>query len=371
MKSGKIDKLFLISVIILIIAGFFIFSSASLGLLAKNNTGYSSIVFNQTFYGLFLGTILLVIFSRVPYTFWKKNAFYIFLFSLALSILVFIPHIGFSHGGARRWVIIAGHSFQPSEILKVGYIIYFAAWLSGIKDRVRTLKYGLIPFIIILGMAGGILLLQPDLDTFLVLGLSGLSMFLVAGAKWRHAFLLLIMAVLAVGVMAYTKPYIKSRIMTFLNPSVNSLSSSYQIQQSLIAIGSGKLTGRGFGQSVQKFSYLPEQIGDSIFAVAAEEFGLIGSSLLIMLYIFFAYRGFKISTKTPDAFGGLLVVGIVILIVSQSLNNISAMLGVTPLSGNPLLFVSQGGTALMITLAEVGIILNVSKFKKLKTSTNS
>jgi cell division protein FtsW len=368
MKSGKIDKPFLISVIILVVAGFFIFSSASLGLLARNNIQYSSIIFNQTFFGLFLGTVCLIITSRIPYKFWRKYSLYLFILGLALSAMVFLPKIGLSHGGAKRWLLIAGHSFQPAEILKFSCIIYIAAWLSGIKDEVKTFKYGFLPFIIILAIVGSVLLNQPDLDTFLIIAASGMAMFITAGAKWRHVLLLVIGAVAAVALMAYMKPYVRSRIDTFLNPSSNSLGSSYQIQQSLIAIGSGRLTGRGFGQSVQKFNYLPEQIGDSIFAVEAEEFGLVGSITLILIYLFFAYRGFKIAGKSADSFGGLLTVGIVILIISQSFNNIASMLGVAPLSGSPLLFVSQGGTALMVTLAEVGIIFNISKYKKSKTA---
>ena len=152
--------------------------------------------------------------------------------------------------------------------------------------------------------------------------------------------------------------------MTFINPLSDVLGSGWQIKQSLIAIGSGEWFGRGFGQSVQKFQYLPEPIGDSIFAVAAEEFGFIGSVLLITLFLFLAFRGFKIAAKAPDSFSGLLTVGIVILIVSQSFINIGSMLGVMPLTGLPLLFVSHGGSALLFVLAEIGIILNISKFRK-------
>jgi cell division protein FtsW len=157
-----------------------------------------------------------------------------------------------------------------------------------------------------------------------------------------------------------------SRITTFLNPSANALGSGYQIQQSLIAIGSGGVTGRGFGQSIQKFNYLPEPIGDSIFAVASEEFGFVGAVTIILLFIFFSFRGLKIATHVPDTFGRLMVVGIVIMVVSQAFVNIGAMVGVLPLSGIPLPFVSHGGTALFMTLAEVGIILNISKTAKIK-----
>ena len=156
------------------------------------------------------------------------------------------------------------------------------------------------------------------------------------------------------------------RILTFLNPSSDPLGNGYQIQQSLIAIGSGHIFGRGFGQSVQKFDYLPEPMGDSIFAVFAEEFGFMGALLLLSLFIFFAFRGLKIATHSPDQFGGLLVVGIVILIVSQSFINIGSLIGIFPLTGLPLLFISHGGTALFFALVGVGIVLNVSRYAKLK-----
>jgi len=165
-------------------------------------------------------------------------------------------------------------------------------------------------------------------------------------------------------VVAFTRPYIRDRLVTFINPTRNLQGSSYQLNQSLIAIGSGQMFGRGFGQSVQKFNFLPEPIGDSIFAVMAEEFGFVGSTLLIFLYIFFTFRGMRIAMNSPDAFGGLLAFGIVILIVTQSFFNIGAMVGLLPISGIPLLFFSHGGTALFMTLAEVGIVLNISRFQK-------
>jgi cell division protein FtsW len=361
MKKIKVDIPFLISVCILVIVGFLIFSSASLGLLSKHTTKYSNVAFNQTFFGLFLGTLACIITARIPYKLYKTYAFYFFLFTAFLTLLVFVPHIGFSHGGAKRWLVFGPLSFQPSEFLKIGYIIYFSAWVSSVKDRVKTFSYGLLPFILITLVVAGILLAQPDTDTFMVTACAGLAIFIAGGGRWRHIILLAVSAVLCIGVLAYTRPYVMSRITTFMNPQTNALGSGYQIQQSLIAVGSGGIQGRGYGQSIQKFNFLPEPIGDSIFAVASEEFGLIGSSLLIILFVFFALRGLKIANWTTDSFGRLLVTGIVILIVSQAFVNIGAMVGILPLSGIPLPFVSHGGTALFITLAEVGIICNISK----------
>ncbi|NQV88401.1 MAG: cell division protein FtsW [Parcubacteria group bacterium] len=364
MKTVSFDKPFLIAVILLTVGGFFIFSSASLGLLARDGAEFSSVAFNQAFFGLFLGTIALIINSKIHYRFWRKYALFIFLASIVLTLLVFVPGLGFTHGGAQRWIVIAGFSFQPAELLKIGFIIYFAAWMSGIKEKVTSFSYGLLSFIGITGITGLILLKQPDTGTFIVIFFAGLAMFVVAGALWRHVGLLLLAVFCGVLILSLFRPYIKDRITTFLDPSKDSLGSGYQIQQSLIAIGSGGIGGRGFGQSVQKFNFLPEPIGDSIFAVAGEEFGFIGASSIILLFLFFAFRGLKISIKAPDSFGRLLVVGIVILIISQSFVNIGAILGVLPLSGIPLVFVSHGGTALFMTLAEIGIVLNISKYQK-------
>jgi len=213
---------------------------------------------------------------------------------------------------------------------------------------------------------GAVLLAQPDTDTFMVTVAGGLGIFLAGGGRWRHIFLLLFVGAIGLGVIAYTRPYVMNRITTFISPNKNAQGSGYQIQQSLIAVGSGGFYGRGFGQSIQKFNFLPEPIGDSIFAVSAEEFGFIGSTLLVLLFVFFALRGLKIATNVSDPFGRLLIVGIVILIISQAFVNIGAMVGILPLSGITLPFVSHGGTSLFIALAEAGIILNISKQARAK-----
>lgn len=362
----KVDKPFLLSVVILMIAGFFIFSSASLGLLARSGVTYSSVAFSQTVLGLFLGSIAMVITSRLSFSIWKKTAFYLLLVAIILNILVLIPGIGFEHGGARRWFNIAGISFQPSEALKLAFVIYFAAWAAGMKKKMNTFRYGFLPLIILLGICAGLLLQQPDTDTLAMIVAAGMSIFLAAGGKWRYIFLILGTGIVGLMLLAFTRPYVMQRITTFMNPSENAQGSSYQIQQSLIAIGSGGIFGRGFGQSVQKFNFLPEPIGDSIFAVQAEEFGFIGAAGLIALFVFFSTRGLKIASRVPDPFGRLVVVGIVIMITAQAFVNIGAMLGVLPLSGITLPFVSHGGTSLFITLLEAGIVLSISKTQKFR-----
>lgn len=360
----KIDKPFFFSIVILAIAGFFIFSSASLEILARSEAKFTAIASNQFFFGLCLGFVALFVAMTIPHKFWKKWSLVIFIFSLILTVLVFVPGIGWEHGGAKRWIHFGSFNFQPSEALKIGYVMYLALWLSKHKSKLNHFAYGLIPFGVITGIAGILLLLQPDNDTLMITVLAGLSMYFAAGASKKDLLIIGLVGLVGIGGIIAMRPYVRERIKTFIHPSANSLSSGYQIQQSLIAIGSGGIFGKGFGQSTQKFSFLPEPIGDSIFAVASEEFGLLGSVLIILLFVFFAVRGLKIAVGASDDFGRLLTLGIVILIIAESFVNIAAMLGIFPLSGTPLLFISHGGTALFITLAEVGIILSISRHIK-------
>ncbi|MFT5036861.1 MAG: cell division protein FtsW [Candidatus Azotimanducaceae bacterium] len=359
-----VDRILLGIIVILVTIGFFIFSSASLGLLSRTGASFSSVAFSQIVFGILGGTIALLIISQIYYRNWRQYAFYIFLVTLVLTLFVFIPGLGFSHGGASRWIVIGNFSFQPSELLKLGFIIYMATWLSGMQKQVGDTLRGTLPFVGIVGLVGFIMLLQPDTDTFLIMATAATSMFICAGGKWRDVLVMGLTAILLISVLAMTRPYIKDRIMTFIDPTSDLLGSGYQINQSLIAIGSGGLTGRGFGQSIQKFEYLPEPNSDSIFAVYAEEFGFIGSTFLILLLSFFTFRGYKIATHATDLFGMLLVVGFMTLIVTQAFLNIAAMLALAPLSGLPLPFISHGGTALFATLASLGIVLNVSKYQK-------
>ncbi|MFM2381686.1 MAG: stage sporulation protein cell division protein FtsW [Candidatus Parcubacteria bacterium] len=363
MEKG-IDRTLVVIIIILVVFGFFVFSSASLGLLAREGARFSSVAFNQILFGIVGGSIALFVASQIFYRNWRKYAFYIFIVSILLTLCVFVPGIGMEHGGAQRWVHIAGFSFQPAEFLKIGFIIYMGTWLSGMHKEIHTFLHGTLPFVGITGFVGLIMLLQPDTDTFLIMAAAGTAMFVTAGGSWRDVLLMFVAGVALIAILAFSRPYVMDRIMTFMNPSLDPQGSGYQIQQSLIAIGAGGLTGRGFGQSIQKFEYLPEPIGDSIFAVYAEEFGFIGSALLVMLLSFFTFRGYKIAAHATDLFGMLLVVGFMTLIILQAFLNIAAMLALAPLMGLPLPFISHGGTALLATLGAMGIVLNVSKYQK-------
>ena len=357
----KVDKSFLLISIILIVAGFFIFSSASLALLAKESSNYSSIAFSQTVFGLFAGTVVMIIVSRLDSQIWKKSAFWLLLIAIIINILVLVPGIGFEHAGAQRWIKLGAVSFQTSEMLKLAFIIYFAAWVAGVKEKMKTFYWGFLPLLVLFAISAVLLLKQPDTDNLILIIIAGVAMFIAAGGKWRYVFSILLAVIIGLALLAYARPYVMQRITTFLNPQTDIQGASYQVQQSLIAVGSGGLFGRGFGQSVQKFTYLPEPVGDSIFAVAAEEFGFVGSVFLLMMFVLFATRGLKIASGTTNIFGRLTVVGIVIMITSQAFINIGAMLGVIPLSGITLPFVSHGGTSLFVTLLEVGIVLSISR----------
>lgn len=361
-KKGRVSIPFLATVIFLTAFGFLIFTSASLGLLAREEGAtFSSVAVSQILFGLILGGLAAFILSRLDYRIFKAWAPYVFGAAVLLTILTFIPGIGLELKGAHRWIHLGSFTFQPAEALKGAAVLLLAALFATNYRRVGTLRGGLAPFLAILGVCGVLLLLQPDTDTFLVLALALTGMFFAAGGRLLHLTLLALVGIIAAGGLILARPYLLDRVMTFVDPSRDPLGSGYQIQQSHIAIGSGEIFGRGFGQSVQKFSYLPEPIGDSIFAVAAEEFGFVGSTLLVAAFLAFVASGLRIAARAPDAFGGLLVCGLVILIGGQSFINIASLLGLFPFGGMPLIFISHGGTALLVALAEVGVILSVSR----------
>ncbi|HTK33468.1 MAG TPA: putative peptidoglycan glycosyltransferase FtsW [Candidatus Paceibacterota bacterium] len=362
-KVSKIDRFFLISISALTLVGFVIFLSASLGLLTQDGVNFGTVATKQII-SLVIGIIAFIVFSRIKYTYLRKSALFILIGAIVINLLLFIPSLTLFHGGAARWINIGPLSFQPSEFLKIAFIIYLAAWIQFAKDKISTLKFGLAPYLVITAILGALLLAQSDTDTFLIIAFTGVVMLLVAGMPLKHMAMAggaLFLVVIAVVLL---RPYAYQRVQTFFSGGSDTRGAGYQINQSLIAIGSGEVTGRGFGQSIQKFGYLPQPTDDSIFAVASEEFGFIGSSLLVILYLLVAASIFRIAGKSPDLFGSAIAVGIAMLIITESFLNMSAMLGIVPLSGVPLLFVSHGGTALIIILAAAGIVANVSRYTK-------
>ncbi len=361
MREKKVDKFFLVILTLLITTGLALFISASLGILARSESTFYSVLFSQLVLGLGFGMVCMYISFKIPYKFWRNYAFYIFIGSILLTAAVFIPHLGVSHGGAQRWIKIAFFSFQPVEILKFSFIIYFAAWLSWAQHRVTDFRFGILPLGIMLGIIALVLFKQPDTKSFILITLTGISMLFISGVPMKYILGVGLSALLVLTVLVYFTPYLQKRIKTFIDPSNDPRGSSYQIQQSFIALGGGGIFGRGFGQSIQKFNYLPEPQGDSIFAVLGEELGFIGAFSVIIIYVLFALRGFRIANNSPDAFSRLLISGIVILITLQSFMHIASVIGVFPLTGVPLPFMSHGGTSLMIYLMAMGVVLQISK----------
>ena len=368
-EPKSVDTILLSIIYLMVAGGFLIFSSSSLGLMARDGATFASVASSQFIFGVVGGGIMLFLMSNIYYRHWRRFAFYIFTLSLLATLAVFIPGLGLTHAGATRWVDLGFTTIQPSEFLKIGFVIYMATWFSGVQQKIHNWRYGLLPFAVTVSIVGLVMLAQPDTDTFLIMVFSGLAMYMAAGAKWSDLILIILSGALLLAVVAVNRPYIMDRFTTFMNPEADPLGSGYQIQQSLIAVGSGGVTGRGYGQSIQKFEYLPEPIGDSVFAVYAEEFGFVGVVILILALVFMTLRGYRTATQAEDSFGTLLVVGFMTTIVAQAFLNMAAMVGLAPLSGLPLPFISHGGTALMATLASLGIVLNVSKYRIFKHST--
>ncbi|PIS13545.1 MAG: stage V sporulation protein E [Candidatus Tagabacteria bacterium CG09_land_8_20_14_0_10_41_14] len=362
MATKKHDKIFLGIVLTLIIFGFLALSSASLGLAAReNNNSYTSFL-KQIILGGGAGILLFFITSRIPYQKWKTISLPLFLLSICITLLVFEPHIGITHGGAQRWLSLGIATFQPAELLKISFVLYLSSWLSKRGKEISSFKTGVVPFLIIMGLAAAALIAQPDMGTMGVIYLTGICLFVLAGAQYRKAALISLVGVFILAGLIFFKPYLIPRINVFFDASYDLQGAGYQLNQSKIALGSGGLLGRGFGKGLSKFNYLPEPTGDSIFAVIGEEFGFIGTSLLIVLFLIFFYRALRISTRAPNMFGRLASAGIAIIIVIQSFINMYAVVGLIPLTGLPLIFISQGGSALALTLGGIGIIYNISKY---------
>ncbi|MBI3572083.1 cell division protein FtsW [Candidatus Kaiserbacteria bacterium] len=364
MKMFSGDRIFFILTLTLTLSGFAIFSSAALGLLARESVSVSHDILLQAALGLGLGIVALFIARALSLTFLKRIAPYAYGAALLLTALVFVPGIGAHAGGATRWINLGFTTLQPAEFLKIGVVLTLAWWLAPRARQLKDPKKGLVPLLVILALPALLLILEPNTSTTMLIIATAGVMYFAAGAPWRDFGILVLIAVLGFALVVTLRPYVLQRVETFLNPSANSLSTGYQIQQSLIAVGSGGFLGRGLGQSVEKFNYLPEPDGDSVFAVFAEETGFLGSALLLALFVGLAARGIVIAGNSRDLFGGLVALGLSFLILLQALINISAMLGIIPLTGLPLPFVSHGGTALLAVLLSCGLIFNVAAHRK-------
>lgn len=361
MKTRKPDKWLVIFIFLLLIFGLAMLFNASI-VISQEQTGKPYYYFfHQLIYGLLPGLVAFFVFQGINYKILKRFSLLIFFAALILSALVFVPQLSYGHGGAQRWIAIGPITFQPSEFLKLALIIYLAAFFSKRGDH--TTHPSLILFLVVAAVIAGLMTLQKDLGTLVLIIVVGSIIYFLGGARIRDLVIMIICYAAALFALIKFFPHRMERFITFLNPSIDPQGMSYQINQALLAIGSGGIFGRGLGHSIQKYSYLPEPMGDSIFAIMAEEIGFIGSIGFIILMIFLIFKGLKISRNLPDDFGKLLAIGIVCWFGFQTLINISAISGLIPLTGIPLPFVSYGGSALMITLAGAGILANISKYQ--------
>ncbi|MBI2057632.1 MAG: putative lipid II flippase FtsW [Candidatus Yanofskybacteria bacterium] len=358
--SGSAKKIIIIT-FVLIVFGLLALSSAGI-VDGQKRFGSDYYYFvHQLLNGVLPGLFLFFVFSKIKYKFWKKISLPLLIFSLALLLAVFIPRFGFSAKGATRWISLGFLSFQPSEILKFSLIVYFAAWFSGRNENIRNWSYSIVPFFVVLGFVGLLLALQPDVGTLGIIALIALSLYFFAGAKVSHFGILILVLAVIFFALVQLAPYRFNRFLAFFNPTSDPQGISYHINQALIAIGRGGIWGVGFGQSQQKINFLPEPVGDSIFAVVAEELGLIGAVSFIFLIFLLSFQLVKVANNTSDRFGQLFILGMMVWIGSQSLINIGAITGLLPLTGIPLPFVSYGGTSIAALLAGLGIAVNIAK----------
>ncbi len=360
--AGSIDYVFVTFLFILTVFGLVMLTSASSDL-ARSQFGDSFYYLkHQIFYGLLPGIVGFFVGLLVDYHFWAKISIWLLLLSIGLLLLVFTP-LGFHALGADRWLHFGSFTFQPGEVVKFTFIVYAAAWLAKGKVRAQSFGAGLLPFALLLGSVILPLVLQPATTTAVLIAAGALAMYFAAGAKWRYILLVILIGAVAFAALLLITPYRLERVTGFLNKDTNALSTNYQINQSLIAIGSGGLWGVGYGRSTTKLHFLPEPIGDSIFAVIGEELGFVGAGALILLFLLFVWRGLKVAKRAPDAFGRLIVTGFMTIIGLQAFIHIGAISGVLPLTGVPLPFISYGGTALAILLTMGGITTQVAMRK--------
>src|SRR3989338_7119614 len=347
--------------LILLIFGLVVLSSAGI---VEGQKKFGSAYYylnHQLLYGVLPGLLLMFLLAKIDYKLWKKLSLIVLVGALFLMVLVFMPKFGYGLKGATRWLNIGGISFQPSELLKLSLIIYLAAWFGNRDQRIRNWAYGMAPFFIVLSFIGLLLAFQPDIGTLIIATLISLALYFFAGSDIKHLFIIGLLILVVLSAVIFVEPYRLNRIKTFLDTSLDPRGISYQLNQSLITIGSGGLFGNGFGKSTQKFGFLPEVTNDSIFAIVVEEMGFVGAVFIIGLFVIFSLLMIRVANNTSDKFGKLMVMGMVVWITGQAFINIAAVTGLAPLTGIPLPFISYGGTAMVVMLAGLGIVLNVAR----------
>ncbi len=357
-SSLKINLRFLlVTVLFLISIGLvFIYSSSSIFSLEKFGT--TTFFLKKHLLYLAIGIVGFLTFALAPISFFKKNAPFLFLFSVGMTLLTFVPQINLKVHGSSRWLNLAGFSFQPSELLKLFLLVYLGFFLEKKMGRIKSLTYSYLPFLLILGICGFILFRQPDFGSAVTIFVTSFMVFFIAGLKESHLFITVASAIPALAAAIFFVTYRFERILIFLNPWADPRGRGYQIIQSLIAIGSGGLWGQGISYSRQKFFYLPMLHTDFIFSIIAEEVGFVGSIFIVVLYVLFCYLGLKIATQLKSPFACYTTVGFTILLSLQAVMNLMVVSGLIPTKGCGLPFISYGGSALVCNLCMIGLIAN-------------
>lgn len=361
LKNRQVDFWLVMTILILLGLGtMMVFSSSSAASYVKFDSSFSLLLKQLVWVGL--GLIVMLFVSKIDYHFIGKYSLQLFAGAIVLLVLVLIPGVGKSFNNARRWLGFGGLTFQPSEFIKLGMVLLFAYLLS--NTRYVKKMAGLKGFFIMLGIIGGVaglLFLQPHVSCIIIIGMVSVIMMFVAGVKLRYFLVLGGVGVAGAVVAFISLNHVRERVMAFTDPFAHASDEGYQVVQSLLAIGSGGFTGKGLGQSVQKYLYLPEPYNDFIFSILAEEMGFIGVFIVLALYCVFIWRGYKIAISAPDKFGCLVATGITTLIAVQVLMNIAVVTSSIPVTGVSLPFFSYGGTSLVIMMINMGILLNISK----------
>lgn len=360
-KRNPVDGTLVILLILLLSAGLLVLFSATY--YAQQDKGNPLAEVIRQLLGIGLGTVACVITSRIPYRFWRQGWVVTtgLVLSAVLLVLVIIPGVGVYINGSRRWLTLAGVSFQPSELAKFAIVLYMATVLSKAGPRVKSLWKGLVPILIVPGIAFLLILEQPNLSTAGSIMIVSLILIIMAGAKWRHILLMLVGGVCVGGYYAWSEPYRRRRLMSFMDPFAMMSDEGYQLSQSLIAFGSGGLFGMGLGQGRQKYMYLPYPESDFIFAIVGEDFGLLGCLAVIALFVALMIAGFRVAVLCREKFGALLAAGITASITVQAFLNMGVVVGILPTTGLPLPFFSAGGTSVSITMAAMGVLMNISR----------
>ncbi|MFD1360251.1 stage V sporulation protein E [Lentibacillus salinarum] len=311
------------------------------------------------------GVVGMFLVMAIPYSAWKKYSKPILFICFVLLLAVLIPGIGMERGGAQSWIGIGAFSIQPAEFMKLGLIIFLAVFLSSRQKYITSFKKGFFPSLILVFTAFGLIMLQPDLGTGVVLVGTCMIMIYTAGARVIHFVGLAAIGVVGLLLLILSAPYRISRITAFINPWQDPLGDGFQIIQSLYAVGPGGLMGLGLGESIQKYFYLPEPQNDFIFSIIGEELGFLGGTFVIGLFALLFWRGIKVALEAPDAHGRFLALGIVSMLTIQVMINISVVIGLIPVTGITLPFLSYGGSSLTLTLCSAGILLNISRYSRL------